>query len=128
MPEELALAEHVENLTVVDQLDRPAPHDPQMLERLLALAEDRRAPGEELHLDRPRDLLQLLLSEIVERSVATQELDYVVHDRSEPNGLRSTDSLAASLLARSAASPGRDRCHIRLVTVDTHSPSPGAYG
>ena len=61
MPEELALAEHVQNLTAIHQLDGPAPHDPHVLERLLSLAEDRRAPGEELHLDRSRDLLQRFL-------------------------------------------------------------------
>src|SRR2546423_1054091 len=50
-----------------------------MLHRPLLLAEDRRAGGEELHLSRLRQVLQVLLGEVVEGSVAPQELDYVVH-------------------------------------------------
>ena len=92
MPEELTLAQDVEHLPAIEELDRASPHHPHVLHRLLPLAEDRRAGGEELHLSRPREFLQRLLREVVERSVPPQELDYVVHDRSGPNGVRSTDS------------------------------------
>jgi hypothetical protein len=81
MPEELALTQEVKHPPAIQELDRTSADDSHVLHRRFLLAEDRRAGGEELHLSRLRKFLQLRLGEVVERSVPSQELDYVVHRR-----------------------------------------------
>ena len=81
MAEELALPEDVEHSIVLPQLDRAAPDHPHVLHRPLPPLEDRLAGGKELHLRRAGKVLQRLLGEIREWSVAAQEFDYVVHWR-----------------------------------------------
>ena len=103
MTEELTLAEHVQHLAAIHELDGPAPHNPHVLQRLLPLTEDRHAGGEELHLHRPRELLQGVFRQIVEGCVPAQELDYVVHGCWSRPGVRSTEFSLASLLGCDAA-------------------------
>ena len=102
MPEELTLTEDVEHLTAIDELDGTSPHHAhRCFERLLRLAEDRRSPGEELHLHRSRELLQRVLPEIVERArtdpgtrlrraclVATERAQIHEFPRREPTRMR----------------------------------------
>jgi hypothetical protein len=78
MTEELALAEHVEDATFVEELNGSATDDAHVLDRALSLTKDRRAAGEELHLRRLGELLQGRLGQVVERGVPTKEFDYVV--------------------------------------------------
>src|SRR3954471_12620939 len=81
MPQELTLTQEVKHPPAIQELDRTSADHAHVLHRPFLLAEDRRAGGEELHLSRLRKLLQLRLGEVIERSVAPQELDYVVHRR-----------------------------------------------
>src|SRR5581483_5373294 len=81
VPEELPLAQHVEDSLVVGELDLPAADDPDMLEVSLALPEHGLAGGSEFDLDRGREVLERVLRKRVERLVTREELDYVVHGR-----------------------------------------------
>jgi hypothetical protein len=77
--EQLALAETVEHLGAVAQLDRAAADDADVLAGRRALVEDHRALAEELDLGVGGDLLDLRLAELVKRLVSRQELGDVVH-------------------------------------------------
>ena len=84
MAEQLAGAQQVEHDPVVNQLDRPTAHDADVVDRLAALREDRRAGAVELDLRRAGDLLDVLGREHVERGVVAQE----VRDVGERSGRR----------------------------------------
>ncbi len=79
MAEQLTLPQQVQHAALVDQFHGSPPDDPHVLPGLVALAEDRRAGGEELDLRRSRQLLDRLVGHVIERSVPSEELGYVVH-------------------------------------------------
>jgi hypothetical protein len=81
MSEELTLAKDVEDPTSIDQLDQPPADDPDVLQGPLPLPKDRPAAGKELHFDGTREFLERVLRKRVERSVAREKFDYVVHRR-----------------------------------------------
>ena len=69
MTEQLPLAEQIEDATVVDDLDRPAAHDAQVLHRLGPLGDDRRSGSVELDLHRRGNAVDDVGLERVERRV-----------------------------------------------------------
>ena len=77
MAEQLSRAEQVKDPAREDYLDRAGPDDPQVLDRAVALREDRRSCREELDLGRVRDALDLGLLQGVERGMRAQERDDV---------------------------------------------------
>jgi len=77
VPEQLALAEQVQDLILVDDLDRPALNDAQVLDRPLALGEDHAALGVVLGLRRHGQALDVVLRERVEGWVRPQKAGYV---------------------------------------------------
>ncbi len=79
--EHLTLPEQIDGPAAVDQLHGASPDDPDAALRELALRDDRRSGGEELHLGLGGERVEVLLVEPAERVPPPQELGDVVHAR-----------------------------------------------
>lgn len=73
MPEQLTLAQQIENTTIVNDFDLPAADDPQVLERVGPLGDDGVAGSVKLDLSRRGDALGGAGGKRIERRILPQE-------------------------------------------------------